>query len=267
LPPQSIDRRGLGEPSGELRKINAAQFRGGSVRHKISSDVLTATMETTEAQIPDRAITRRPKPWKWVVGLVIGALVFWYICDNAGRWKDRFIPRKLRTVEAGQIYASGQIDRHLLRQVLVDDHIKVIVSLVSDDPTDPDVSAEMQTASELGIQRFVDPLIGDGTGDIHSYANAVMQIAQAQKENKPVLVHCSSGAQRSNGATFYYRVLVQHWNADDAAREMTRNGHSSKENPALIPYLNSHMREMAGLLVQNGVIDQIPDPLPQIQHD
>jgi protein tyrosine phosphatase (PTP) superfamily phosphohydrolase (DUF442 family) len=239
----------------------------GLVRHNIGLDVLMATMETTEAQIPELAPPRRVNPWKWVFIPILAALAIWYICDNAGKWKDRFVPRKLRTVEAGQIYASGQIDRHLLRQVLIDDRIKVIVSLVSDDPTDPDVAAEMQAASELGIQRFVDPLIGDGTGDIHAYANAITQIAQAQKENKPVLLHCSSGAQRSNGATYYYRVLVQHWNADDAAREMTRNGHRSRSNPALIPYLNSHIREMAGLLVQDGVIDQIPDPLPQIQHD
>ncbi len=214
--------------------------------------------------VPNR---RKPNVLAWAVVSILAGLAIWFICDNAGKWKDRFVPRKLRTVEAGQIYASGQIDRHLLRQILIDDHIKVIVSLVSDDPTDPDVAAEMQAAGDLGIQRFVDPLIGDGTGDIHAYANAITQIAQAQKENKPVLLHCSSGAQRSNGATYYYRVLVQHWNADDAAREMTRNGHSSKENPALIPYLNSHIREMAGLLVQNGVIDQIPDPLPQIQRD
>lgn len=224
-------------------------------------------MDTTQAHIPKLARPRRQNPWKWVPILVLAALAVWFICENAGKWKDRFVPRKLRTVEAGRIYASGQIDRHLLRQVLADDHIKVIVSLVNDDPSDPDVAAEIQDSRELGIERFVDPLMGDGTGDIHSYANAITQIAEAQKKNQALLLHCSSGAQRSNGATFYYRVLVQHWNADDAAREMIRNDFSERSNRALIPYLNSHMKEMAGLLVQNGVIDQIPDPLPQIQHE
>jgi protein tyrosine phosphatase (PTP) superfamily phosphohydrolase (DUF442 family) len=220
----------------------------------------------TDLQVPAAAKRGKPGIATWVVGGILCALAIWFICDNFGRWKDRFVPRKLRTVEAGQIFASGQIDRHLLRQILVDDHIKVIVSLLADDPTDPDVAAEMQYANELGIQRYVDPLMGDGTGDIHAYANAVTQMARAQKENEPVLVHCSSGAQRSNGATYYYRVLVQHWNADDAAREMFANGHSPRSNPALIPYLNAHIGELAGLLVQNGVIDQVPDPLPQIQH-
>jgi protein tyrosine phosphatase (PTP) superfamily phosphohydrolase (DUF442 family) len=205
------------------------------------------------------------RPWTWAIVAILAIGFIWYACVNFGRWKDRFVPRKLRTIDAGQIYASGQIDRHLLRQVLARDHIKVIVSLVAEDPTDPDAAAESKAAREMGIERFVDPLNGDGTGNIHAYVDAVAQIAEAQKENKPVLIHCSSGAQRSNGATFYYRVLVQHWNADDAAREMIRNGHSPHSNPALIPYLNAHMREIAALLVQKGVIDRIPDPLPKIQ--
>src|ERR1700723_3451982 len=106
-------------------------------------------MKMDSAEISEPVKARRSQPWwVWVVILIAAGLGTWFICVNAGRWKDRFVPRKLRTVEAGQIYASGQIDRHLLRQVLVDDHIKVIVSLVSDDPTDPDVAAEMQAASD-----------------------------------------------------------------------------------------------------------------------
>jgi protein tyrosine phosphatase (PTP) superfamily phosphohydrolase (DUF442 family) len=225
-------------------------------------------MNTDSAEISAHATAHRSRRW-WAWGLVLIAagLAIWYICDNAGHWKDRFIPRKLRTVEAGQIYASGQIDRHLIRKVLSDDRIKVIVCLVGDDPTDPDVAAELEATKDMGIERFVDPLGGDGTGDFHSYAYAVAQIAEARKNGKPVLVHCSSGAQRSNGATYYYRVLVEHWDADAAAQEMFRNGHDPHNNPALIPYLNLHIREIAEILVDKGVIDHIPDPLPQIHHE
>src|SRR5450432_3397286 len=133
-------------------------------------------MNTDSAEISAHATAHRSRRW-WAWGLVLIAagLAIWYICDNAGHWKDRFIPRKLRTVEAGQIYASGQIDRHLIRKVLSDDRIKVIVCLVGDDPTDPDVAAELEATKDMGIERFVDPLGGDGTGDFHSYAYAVAQ--------------------------------------------------------------------------------------------
>jgi protein tyrosine phosphatase (PTP) superfamily phosphohydrolase (DUF442 family) len=219
-------------------------------------------MSAPDTQIPEAKAPA--KPWRWVVIIVIGVVAVWYVCETAGRWKDRFVPRKLRTVDAGQIYASGQIDRHLLPQVLSDNRIKTIVSMVADDPTDPDVAAEIQAARDMQIDRYVDPLNGDGTGDIHAYANAIKQMADATKQQKPVLLHCSSGAQRSNGATFYYRVFIEHWNPDDAAKEMVTNGFSARSNPLLIPYLNSHMREMGQLLVNSGVIEQMPDPLPQI---
>jgi len=226
-------------------------------------------MNAPDAEIRELAPRRKSlsRIWAAAIGIVLSALAIWYVCDNAGRWKDRWVPRKFRTVDAGQIYASGQIDRHLIRQVLTDHHVNVIVSLIADDPADPDVAAEIQTADGLGIQRYIDPLMGDGTGDIHAYADAIAQIVTARKQGKTVLLHCSSGAQRSNGATFYYRVLVEHGNADAAAEEMKRNGHDSHSNPALIPYLNSHMREMANLLVQSGTIDRIPDPLPRIHSE
>jgi protein-tyrosine phosphatase len=200
----------------------------------------------------------------WVVIAVAVALFGWYAAGHAGTWKDHFIPRRFRTVEPGRIYAAGQINQRLIRDVLVDNHIQQVISLVLEDPTDSDATAEQAVAKDLGIHWVRYPLAGDGTGDIHSYAAAVATMAYAVKHNEPVLVHCSSGAQRSNGATFYYRVMIEHWNADDAAAEMIRNGHDPRRNPAMIPYLNKYMAEIAQLLVQRGVINKVPDPLPQI---
>ncbi|MDP9172514.1 MAG: hypothetical protein M3O30_01440 [Planctomycetota bacterium] len=231
-------------------------------------------MNTTPAHVPP-AISIAPlnpskmrrSPLAWLVVLVLAGLLGWYISANAGTWKDRFVPRKFRVVEPGQIYASGQIDRHLIRQVLRDHQIKEIICMLNDDASDPDVAEELKVSADLGIPRHNYPLSGDGTGDIHRYADAVTELVAAQKANLPTLIHCSSGAQRSNGATFYYRVFVQHHDADEAAAEMVRNGHRPHDNPMLIPYLNSHMAEMASLLQQRGVIDHIPAPLPRIQND
>lgn len=211
---------------------------------------------------PRRPIAARLVVWTLVI-LCVGLLA-WYVTDRIPRWKDLVVPRKLRVVDPGQIYASGQINRRLLRQVLTDRHIRIIVCLVDDQLDDPDVTAERQLAKDLDIERFNYPLEGDGTGDIHNYANAVARMVEAERAGKPILVHCSSGAQRSNGAVFYYRVLVQQCDPADAAHEMIRNGHDPRRNPALIPYLNSHMAEMAKLLVDRGIIDHVPDPLPRI---
>jgi protein tyrosine phosphatase (PTP) superfamily phosphohydrolase (DUF442 family) len=200
----------------------------------------------------------------WVCALLCIGLLSWYVVDRIPRWKDLVVPRKLRVVDPGQIYASGQINRRLLRAVLIDRKIKVIVCLVDDQLDDPDVLAERRLANDLGIERYNYPLEGDGTGDIHSYANAVAKMVESERAGKPILVHCSSGAQRSNGAVFYFRVLVERRDPAQAAREMIRNAHDPRRNPALIPYLNAHMAQMAQLLVDRKIIDRVPDPLPQI---
>jgi protein tyrosine phosphatase (PTP) superfamily phosphohydrolase (DUF442 family) len=201
------------------------------------------------------------------VGIAILAIVSLpggYIAMHLGQWEDMVRPRKFRTVEPGSIYASGQINHRLIRQVLVDNHIQVIICLLADDPVDPDVLAEQQAAQDLGIVRYNYNLSGDGTGDIQQYADAIAELSQSVQAHQTVLLHCSSGAQRSNGATYFYRVLVEHWAPADAEAEMERNGFDPHSNPLLIPYLNAHMREMADLLVQKSVINQVPDPLPQI---
>jgi len=200
----------------------------------------------------------------WICVLSCIGLLGWFVVVRIPRWKDLVVPRKLRVVDPGQIYASGQINHRLLRQILTDRKIKVIVCLLDDQLDDPDVIAERQLAGELGIQRFNYPLEGDGTGDIHSYANAVAKMVESERAGMAILVHCSSGAQRSNGAVFYYRVLVEHRDAAQAAQEMIHNAHDPRRNPALIPYLNAHMAEMAQLLVDQKIIDRVPDPLPQI---
>jgi protein tyrosine phosphatase (PTP) superfamily phosphohydrolase (DUF442 family) len=194
------------------------------------------------------------------------ALLAWFFLANVGSWKDRFYTRKFREIDPGMVFASGQINQHLIRGVLTDHKIKCVICLDPDNMSDPDVAAEVEVCRELGIDRYVFPLRGDGTGDIREYADAVAQIVSSTKQNQPVLLHCSSGAQRSNGATFYYRVLVEGRSAQDAMEEMFQNGHNPRENPLLIPYLNEHMKEMANLLVEKGVIDSAPSPLPQIHY-
>jgi predicted protein tyrosine phosphatase len=219
------------------------------------------------SQVPVGPYSGRKARSAWkiaVISLIVG-LGVWYVSVHAGHWMDRFFPRKFRVVEPGEIYASGQIDQHLIRGVLIDNKIGQVVSLVGDDPSDLDAAAERKIAVELGINWRNFPLGGDGTGNIHAYADALETMVNSLKQGKPVLLHCSSGAQRSNGATYFYRVLIQHWNPEQAADEMVRNGHVPRKNPALIEYLNSNIGELARILVSKSIIDHVPDPLPQIR--
>lgn len=178
--------------------------------------------------------------------------------------KDRVIPKRFGVVTERQIYRSGQLSSSLIKRTLVKYKMGVIVSLSGDTSDDVDKVAEKLAAAELGIERYIFPLKGDGTGDIKNYAKAIAAICEAQKKQKPVLVHCAAGAQRTGGVIAAYRLLVEKKDPAFILAEMKRYGWNGKRNANLLPYLNNHMGELAVLLQQMGVIDNVPPSLPPI---
>ena len=204
--------------------------------------------------------TRKKNRLVWpAILLLVGTVWLWEDVVE-----DRVIPKRFGVVKEGQIYRSGQLSSSLVKRILLKYKIGVIVSLSGDSSGDVDKDAERQAAAELDIERLIFPLSGNGTGDINNYARAITAICEAQKKQKPVLVHCAAGAQRTGGVIAAYRLLVEKENAPFVLAEMMRYGWNPKRNVYLLPYLNSHMEELAMLLRQMGVIDHVPHSLPQI---
>jgi tyrosine-protein phosphatase SIW14 len=214
--------------------------------------------------------SRRPVAIK--VGVVIVSLVLLAILA-AVAWnnglRDRLMPKNFGIVEPGVLYRSGQISRWRIEPTLKANNIKLIVALSehASNAQQPNVDAEIKTARELGIDRDLFPLGGDGTGQIDQYANAIAAIDHAKKQGKPALVHCIAGAQRTGGVIATYEMLVEHKSPAEAFDQMRQFGHDPTANPHLLEFLNSHMAELAQKLVDRHVIDRVPDPLPVIRAD
>ncbi len=175
-----------------------------------------------------------------------------------------FVPKRFGVVEEGSIYRSGQMSAALIKKVLVDRKIRIIVDLTGEDPKNSDQQAEKKTADELNIKILRFPLGGKGTGDVNQYAAALIAIADARKNNLPILVHCSAGTQRTGGVIAIYRLLVQKKDPAFVINEMKQYGWNAKDNPDLLPYLNSNMPALAEMLKQAGIINEIPNPLPRL---
>jgi protein tyrosine/serine phosphatase len=178
--------------------------------------------------------------------------------------QDDAMPKRWGVVEPGLIYRSGQSSAGLIRKILQEHNIAVIVDLAGDDSANKDQQAEKQAAAELGIKILRYRLQGNGTGDIENYARAIAAIVDARNNGKPVLVHCGAGAQRTGGVIACYRVLVEKKPPSFAYAEMMRYDWNPRKDKVLLTYINGHMAELASLLKQMRVIDQIPDPLPFI---
>jgi protein tyrosine/serine phosphatase len=195
-----------------------------------------------------------------VVGLVAAAV-------GGGIWlweevlEDRLIPKRWGVVEQGAVYRSGQLSGALVEKTLRDHSIRVVVSLRADEPGNEDHEAERAAVERLGIDLLVFPLQGDGTGDVANYAKAIEAMVEARAQGKPVVVHCAAGAYRTGGVVAAYRLLVEGADPADVYEEMLEYDYDpDDENPPA--FLNAHMAELAALLVERGVIDAVPDPLP-----
>ena len=75
-------------------------------------------------------------------------------------------------------------------------------------------------------------------------------------QRQPVLVHCQHGADRTGSMVAIYRVAVQGWSKQDAAREMTEGGFGFHEVWVnLIPWLNSldieSIRQEVGITISS----------------
>lgn len=216
----------------------------------------------TRAESHDSPPPRRSKSSRkpWIIGLTIAIIggSIWLWEDVL---EDRFIAKRWGVVEAGVIYRSGQLSPALIERTLQEHGVQLVVSLCADDADNAAHLAERQAVQDLGIERKVFPLIGDGTGDIHNYALAIAAMVEAQRQGEPMLVHCAAGSYRTGGVVAAYRMLVQGAAPADARAEMRRYDWDP-DNPILPKYLNEHMAELAEQLVRMGVIESVPDPLP-----
>lgn len=198
-----------------------------------------------------------------VVAIVLAA----FFQDEVTAFRDRFIPKRWGAVEEGRIFRSGQLSRHLIRQMLVQNRIQRVVDLTFDNPSDANHSAELTAIADLGIERRLCPLDSDGTGDVHIYAQAVAAVAEAARLGKPVLVHCAAGSQRTGGVVAFYRLLVQGKSPEFVLAEMKKYKYDPKASPKLLEYVNAHIGEIAEELVRDGTIARVPRPLPRLNAD
>ena len=187
---------------------------------------------------------------------------------SGGLWafvvRDRVYPKRFGTVVDKAVYRSGQISRYLIADVINRYRIGTIVDLNGFDPQDPDQQAEAAVSRDKGVQHYCFPLRGNGTGKIEHYADAIETIVQSQHRGVPALVHCYAGTQRTGACVSFYRLLIRKERPENVYAELGRYGWDPALNQVLVDYVNSHMRELAELLVQRRVLDHVPDPLPEL---
>lgn len=210
---------------------------------------------------------RRVLNWPGVlfIALVVALVGAW--SGGYGIWpgglKRHVIPRHWETVEPGLIYRSGELSSSLVKKTWEKNQIKCVVNLIGPEGDEPHAAHAAEVAArDLAIERNFFPLIGDGTGEIENVVGAVKAIAESRQRNEPVVVHCAAGSYRTGMVVAVYRTLVQGWTGKAAYEEMVSEGVKPGPDRPIFIYLNKNIGEIARRLVEEGVIERVPEPLP-----
>lgn len=208
---------------------------------------------------PRRRLLTRGRLLLCLTGAIVGLGVWWWL--DAGR--HLFFPKNWGVVEEGRIYRSGRIHRRIVKDVLEDEGIRVVIDLAGTDQADPNFEPERVAARELDIEHHTfKTLDGYGIGKIEDYLQAFTLLLEAKRDNKPILVHCGGGSERT-GATFaWYRMLLDGWDGPRAWEEYLHYRARAVKSDDLMNFVNEHFPVLIERLKSKGLIDEAPNPLP-----
>jgi len=83
-------------------------------------------------------------------------------------------------------------------------------------------------------------------------------IAKAEAAGKRVLVHCRAGDRRTGGVVAAYQTIVRREPWSRAPLELERFSHKPLDTSRLLPYLHENLDTMQEMLIQRGVIRDVP---------
>ncbi len=203
---------------------------------------------------------------RWFLGLGVAALVtvvpFLYY-----RWEYTH-NKRLRVVEPGRVYRSGQLTVAGFREAVARYGIRTIINL-QDEYSDPDIAVgyftqktERETAlcRQLGVRYVYIPpdLIPRRAVRAGEHPRAIDRFLEVLDDsaNYPVLIHCRAGLHRTGVMTAVYRMEYQGWTPQQALREVKRNGFGdsacTSANDYITQYILTYKRRNSSTVAGNN---------------
>lgn len=169
-----------------------------------------------------------------VAGVLIAAA--WLLC-----W--RVVTHNEEMVVPGQLYRSGQLTDSEMRDEIARDHIRSVINLRGANPRASWYRDELALCDQLRVRHF----------DVHLSALRLATPVEAdrllldfQQAPRPILIHCSSGSNRTGFAAALFLIDEEHVPWQQAENALTVSfGHF-----ALHPYFRSN--EFVQLYGQSG---------------
>jgi tyrosine-protein phosphatase SIW14 len=170
----------------------------------------------------------------WVLGAVAAGVA---IGPPVALYRAQYVhAKRLREVEAGKLYRSGQMTSEGFRETIERYHIKTVVNLQHEEP-DPmlvnhwlgkPTMRESELCKQLNVNyKLITPDILPPGNTLTTEPPAVKEWLAIldNEENYPILLHCKAGLHRTGRLTAIYRMEYHGWSRGEALRELRANGY------------------------------------------
>lgn len=108
------------------------------------------------------------------------------------------VSNNIHTVIKGQVYRSAQLSAPMFIRIYERDHIKTIINLRGKNPSFAAYQNEIALSQQLNLQHYDVRLPSTKLPSVDNFHKLIYLLEHAQK---PILLHCKSGADRSGLAS------------------------------------------------------------------
>ncbi|WP_448953930.1 phosphatase domain-containing protein [Labrys neptuniae] len=165
--------------------------------------------------------------------LLVAVLVFMAVVVIGGGYLGvQYLLGNFHSVVAGELYRSAQPTPGQLERYVRQEGIRTVINLRGPNAGTPWYDAEIAKSAELGVTHvnFAMSATRELSG---TQAEALVQLLR--NAEKPILIHCEGGADRSGLAAALYLAAIKKTSEAEAESQMSlRFGHFS------LPFLRSY---------------------------
>ncbi len=161
--------------------------------------------------------------------------------------------KRLREVEPGRVYRSGQMNADGFRDARGQCGIRTVICLRDDDP-DPDVPLgllpcdgtvkESELCRQLGMRFvFIAPDLVPRRDVPARRPEAIERFLEVMDDpaSYPVLIHCNAGLNRTGVLAAVYRMEYQGWSRAEAFHEALDSGFGRSQCTAANDYIKQYI--------------------------
>ncbi len=210
--------------------------------------------------------TPKKHDWRgWIIGGVVAILVAGGITLYHEVIDPLYLSDNWGEVERGLIYRSGDPPPYAVESILRENNIDLVIKLSGHVPEQLHHRKEAEAVEAVGGEMRMVPMPGNGCGTVDAYIEALTLLHDAKEANRPTLLHCAAGTNRTGGVVAAYRLLFEDADPRAVYEEMRSYEFSPKVNDQLIGHLNAHLPQIAAGLAARGYRVADPNAVPQIE--